>query len=135
MPQTTKAVVRRGSSRYDGPPQKAQFADHRIALSSRSIIASSTTTTPPSFYTPMHTASSWQIPTNRKEVYAWCFHPDTIVMMSDFSQKHISEIKIGDKVLTGSGTTGTISRINIREFNGIMKKISVVGTTDYILST
>ncbi len=29
------------------------------------------TTTPPSFYSPQHTPSAWQIPTTRKEVYAW----------------------------------------------------------------
>jgi len=28
--------------------------------------------TPPSFYSPYHTASSWQIPTNRREVYRLC---------------------------------------------------------------
>jgi very-short-patch-repair endonuclease len=30
------------------------------------------TSTAPGFYSPYHTPSAWQIPTARKEVYAWC---------------------------------------------------------------
>ena len=68
--------------KYSGPPQKSQYANPNVVASRRPVFglevsAQSTsnsyniTTTPPGFYAPQHTASAWQIPTNRKEVYAW----------------------------------------------------------------
>jgi very-short-patch-repair endonuclease len=52
-----------GSSKY----ATNQSGYSRLAQSNGNII-----TTPPGFYSPYHTPSAWQIPTNRREVYAWC---------------------------------------------------------------
>ncbi len=65
-----------------GPPKHQQYADPvvfsgtKLPFGLTSYAQTSTnsqgiTTTPPGFYSPPHTASAWQIPTARKEVYAW----------------------------------------------------------------
>ena len=68
-----------------------------------------TTFTAPGFYSPYHTPSAWQIPTNRHEVYRWCFHPNALVTMGDFTQKRIEDIELGDEVIGGDGERGIVT--------------------------
>ena len=96
--------------------------------------------TSPGFYSPYHTASSWQIPTVRREVYKWCLHPDTFVTMSDFSQCRIDELEIRNSILTSDGTSGKVSVISRRPYSGKMISIKARGfswrlktTPDHIL--
>jgi very-short-patch-repair endonuclease/intein/homing endonuclease len=94
-----------------------------------------TTFTPPGFYSPYHTPSSWQVPTNRHEVYRWCLHPDTLVTMADFTQKPISKIEVGDSVLTSEGTSGLVTVTSARSYEGDLKSIEVVGVPGTIKAT
>jgi len=89
----------------------------------------------PGFYSPYHTPSAWQIPTNRKEVYAWCMHPGTLITMSDFTQKPISEIREGDEVITGSGTVGKVMGTSSKHYQGEMKRITTTNNVSPIMST
>lgn len=103
--------------------------------------------TPPSFYSPYHTASAWQIPTNRREVYRlceywitneprvgigidfYCFTPDMHVQMADGRFKTISSITRGDIVIRGDGTTGVVEETFSRETYEDVLKIKVGGLT------
>lgn len=97
--------------------------------------SSGTTFTPPGFYSPYHTPSSWQVPTNRHEVYRWCLHPETLVTMSDFTQKSISQIEVGDSVLTSEGTPGLVTVTSTKSYEGDLKSIEVVGIPGAIKAT
>ena len=131
-PDTATFPVNPPSFSMDGV---TRYVKSNGLVSTAQATGNSVITTAPSFYSPYHTPSAWQIPNNRKEVYAWCLHPDTLITMFDFTQKPISEIKQGDKVLTGSGTEGTVKYVNKKQFSGYLKKIQTIGSVDYIKAT
>ena len=151
----TNSSVRRRQSASVYAPQKQQFASPTFVHGSRPRFglermaqamgagtgwgggtgAGGITTTAAGFYAPQHTPSAWQIPTNRKEVYAWCLHPDTLITMSDFTQKKLCDVEIGDEVLTGDGTNGKVTVKSSRPFNGKLKRIETTGHINEILST
>lgn len=91
MSAINSSVRRRQNASVVHAPQKQQFAAPAFVHGSRPRFglermaqamgagsgwsggsgAGGITTTPAGFYAPQHTPSAWQIPTNRKEVYAW----------------------------------------------------------------
>jgi len=83
--------------------------------------------TSPSFYSPYHTPSSWQIPTVRREVYKWCLHPDTLITMSDMTQRRMCDVKIGDSVICGDGSVGEVTITSDLHYTGNLRNIEVVG--------
>lgn len=64
--------------------------------------------TSPSFYSPLHTPTNWQIPTRRKDVYTWCVLPNTGITTLSEDKNHVIRQKIVDikpdtMVLTHTG--------------------------------
>ena len=85
--------------------------------------------TSPSFYSPYHTPSSWQIPTVRREVYKWCLGPKTLVTMADLTQSRIDELLPGDSIMTSDGVPGEVTVISRRFYSGKMRSIKVRGSS------
>ena len=54
----------------------------------------------PSFYSPLHTAINWQIPTKRREVYMWMYHFDTHLMLEDFTFTHTENLNYVPESIT-----------------------------------
>lgn len=59
----------------------------------------------PMFFSPIHTAINWQIPSKRLEEYQWCFLPDSPVLMSNGLCKAIQDISVGEEVITHKGNS------------------------------
>lgn len=71
--KTYDRLIHRSSNRFSNLYQNAQFQTnfggaHFDALPGSGGLISS----PPRFYSPLHTPSNWQIPQKRQEVYVWC---------------------------------------------------------------
>lgn len=71
----------------------------------------------PQFFSPVHTPINWQIPSKRLEMYQWCLTPCISITCEDFIQKLVSEVSLGEKVLTHDGTFKEIEKIGIRKVN------------------
>jgi very-short-patch-repair endonuclease len=81
MAENINAAKKYSVDKYNVPEEK-QYASPSVVSwkrpqfglekTSQSVSGTGITSTPPGFYSPSHTPSAWQIPTNRKEVYAWC---------------------------------------------------------------
>ncbi len=59
--------------------------------------------TDPMWFSPLHTPQNWQIASKRREVYQWCHHPDTDILMGNGGLKPIKEVRIGDYVISHLG--------------------------------
>ena len=57
-----------------------------------------------------------------------CFTAQTPVVIEDMSKKPISEIEVGDKVLTHTGSIGEVTELHPRDYSGTMYTINPVGT-------
>ncbi len=125
---TTEAMIKQTDA--SGMPRQSRLVTSQMYSGTSGI-----TYTPPGFYSPPHTPSSWQMPTTRTEIYKWCLHPDVLVTMEDFRQKKISDINIGDKIISGDGTVAEVTITSKRKFSGELKEISLSRTNEKIKAT
>jgi very-short-patch-repair endonuclease/intein/homing endonuclease len=86
----------------------------------------------PQFFSPVHTPINWQIPSKRLEEYQWCLAPWMKVLCEDFTYKPISDLSIGEKVLTHDGTMRSIEKIGIRKINENIYKIKIQSERDLL---
>lgn len=59
--------------------------------------------------------------------YDWCFLPDAPVMMADGSERAISEIEVGDEVITHLGSVRRVTWVGSRPFEGDISRVKVFG--------
>ena len=59
-----------------------------------------------------------------------CFPSGTKILMSDFSEKHIEDIKVGDTVITHTGNTGIVKGLFNKNFNAGIYHLNVTGLCD-----
>ncbi|HUS50911.1 MAG TPA: LAGLIDADG family homing endonuclease, partial [Candidatus Paceibacterota bacterium] len=88
----------------------ASFAGSQIMYSS------------PSFYSPLHTAINWQIPTKRREVYLWKNTENTELMKDDFSFVKFKDFNYIPTEITKDSLTNGIVYENIKSemiFGGV----------------
>ena len=66
--------------------------------------------TPPQFYSPIHTPTNWQIPTKRREVYLWSLPVDFTELTSfDFTHKNVNDLDfVVDNVIEDTLTSGKV---------------------------
>lgn len=64
-----------------------------------------------------------------------CFTPDNLVLMSDGTEKKINEIKIGDMVISGDGSSQKVKNVFRRSVKENILSISVSGNTREITCT
>lgn len=83
--------------------------------------------TQPMWFSPIHTAQSWQIASKRREIYQWCFHPDTQILMADGSTKSINTIQLGDYVISHTGQKRKVVATGKRFVNKNVYTISYSG--------
>jgi len=74
------------------------IASNKVAFSSMQKTAfsgagSNTIYGSPNFYSPIHTAVNWQIPTKRQEVYMWRTTADMELMLEDFTYKSFKDFE------------------------------------------
>lgn len=69
-----------------------------------------------------------------KDYILWCFHPDTLIT-TESGLKKISEIKVGEKVLTHTGIFKSVTKLYERDFNGEACKIKTTAFNDDIIVT
>lgn len=77
----------------------------------------------PQFFSPLHTNFNWQIANKRREVAMWTFHPNTEVLVEDFTYKGPKEIvkNYSDAIydtLTGGIIYENIDASKILDSNG-----------------
>jgi hypothetical protein len=60
--------------------------------------ASGISVTPPSYYNPLYTPTSLQLPRDRKQINVWSFAGETPILMHDGSELPIKTLKVGDLV-------------------------------------
>lgn len=85
--------------------------------------------TQPMFFSPMHTPQNWQIASKRREIYQWCFTPQTLITMSDGSQREIENIYPGDEVLSHLGKPRKVTKVFKRKVNEDISRMSFSGLT------
>jgi very-short-patch-repair endonuclease/intein/homing endonuclease len=88
--------------------------------------------TQPMFFSPMHTPQSWQIASKRKEIYTWCrFYyclvPETLILMSDGTEKQIKDIAKGDQIIAGDGSIREVKSTHARYIDEEILKIRIGG--------
>ena len=129
----------------------ANFGMHQGAPMIRMASNNSVIYGQPMFFSPIHTPINWQIPSKRKETYQWlrywnlsepkvaaalqfyCFTPDTLVQMADGRLCRISDVRAGDRVVRGDGTTGAVARTFSRHGDEDIYRIRIAGLTTFPL--
>ena len=96
--------------------------------------------TQPMFFSPLHTPQNWQIASKRREIYQWCrfyycFTPDSMVLMSDGTEKRIDDISVGDKVVTEKGNIKEVLKIHSRDIDEDILDIKIGGSNRSIKVT
>jgi len=94
-------------------PKFANFASPSTFGAFGSGVSGSTMYTSPTFYSPIHTATNWQIPTKRKEVYQWRCSKNTFLLEEDLSFCRIDSIEFACNEITQDIVTGGIIHENI----------------------
>ena len=61
--------------------------------------------------------------------YDWCFLPDAPVLMADGTERPISEIEVGDRVITHTGRIQPVTWVGSRHYEGDLAYVSVHGDT------
>jgi very-short-patch-repair endonuclease len=107
--------------------------------------AASVVFTQPMFFSPMHTPQNWQIASKRREAYQWCrfyycnepkvaagvdfycFTPDSMVLMSDGTEKPIKDVVEGDMVVSADGTFRKVLKTHKRHVEEELLRIKVGG--------
>ncbi len=104
------------------------------------------TMTQPEFFSPMHTAQNWQIPSRRRELIQWSFidnkeSPCYITKGGEFSLINIKDIveKYEDLdklyIQNGKGEKATIDRVAKRYVNKKANKIRILGIAEDLYVT
>ncbi len=89
----------------------------------------------PEVYSPLFTMANLNLPRDRITVNAWCFLPETMICMSDGTQKPIKDINIGDSVLSSDGTIQKVTYLFKREVDEEIVGTQIKGTQNTIWST
>ena len=90
-------------------PKFANFAAPSTFGAFGTGMSSGITYTSPSFYSPIHTAVNWQIPTKRRECYQWALRSDQSLLSEDFTYKIISNLDfLPESIIKDTLTDGTI---------------------------
>ena len=71
-------------------------------------------------------SETWAGP-GRNWSYDWCFLPDAPVMMADGTEKPISEVQVGDEVITHLGNIREVTWVGSRAFEGDLSRVKVFG--------
>lgn len=72
---------------------------------------------PPQFYHPLFEKINLQLPTKTREINQWsrhfykCMTADSEILMGDGSVKWITDVEIGDEVITHSGLSGIVNEV------------------------
>lgn len=61
--------------------------------------------------------------------YDWCFLPDAPVLMADGTEKPISQIQVGDRVITHTGLVQPVTWVGSRLYEGDLVYLSMHGDT------
>jgi hypothetical protein len=86
--------------------------------------------TQPMFFSPLHTPQNWQIASRRREIMQWarfyyCFTPENLILMSDGTEKKISDINIGDMIVNGEGGNSIVKNVHSRNISENILKIRI----------
>lgn len=92
-------------------------------------IASGISVSPPSYYNPLYTPTSLQLPRDRKQINVWSFAPGTKVLMANGTEKLIQDIEIGDLVLSANNIVRPITHKYINEVSKNMVTIEAGGNS------
>ena len=120
---------------------KSAVANTPLAKFSQTSGGGNVTWTQPSFFSPMHTAQNWQVPSRRRELIQWSFidnkeSPCYITKDGDFSLVNIKDIveKYDDLskiyIQNGKGEKATIDKAVKRYVNKKANKIRVLGVAE-----
>jgi len=77
----------------------------------------------PSFYSPLFTPTSLQLPRDRKSVNSWCTTKNTPILMYDGKNKPIYNIQPGEKVISAQGNICEVLVASNHEVNKEMVTI------------
>lgn len=77
--------------------------------------ASGISVTPPSYYNPLYTPTSLQLPRDRKQINVWSFAPGTKVLMADGTNCAIEDVKIGDLVRSANNVVRPVTHTYMNE--------------------
>jgi hypothetical protein len=82
---------------------------------------------PPSYYNPLYTPTSLQLPRDRKQINVWSFAPGTKIQMADGTEKIIEEVQVGDYVRSANNN---IRPITHKYENNVSKDLVKIQTTE-----
>lgn len=86
---------------------------------------------PGTYYNPLYTPTSLQLPRDRKQINVWSFAPDTMIQMVDGSEKRIQDIEVGEFVRSGNGN---IRPVTHKYVNHVQKDMVTISTSQNSLS-
>jgi len=92
------------NSNARGMLKSANYAGSAVAGSTSNVSYTS-----PSFYSPIHTAVNWQIPTKRREVYMWRNTENNRLMLDDMTFVSFKEYDyVPEKITEDTLTDGVV---------------------------
>jgi len=95
-------------------PVMANFASPSTFGSFGSGAGSGLLYTSPQFYSPIHTATNWQIPTKRREVYQWQITENSGLMLDDLTFILVKDLDFIPKEITKDTLTDGVVFENIK---------------------
>ena len=111
----TDALVKMGDEIDSATMRRVKTAMRKNA--SMTKYAAGISVTPPSFYNPLYTSTSLQLPRDRKQINVWSFAPGTQILMADGNYKSIEDIEIDELVISGNGNMRPITHKYVTQVN------------------
>jgi intein/homing endonuclease len=97
--------------------------------------ASGISVTPPTYYNPLYTPTSLQLPRDRKQINVWCFTPDTPILMHDGTTKRIEDVQLNDKVINQLCDAYPVTYLHKRWVNEKIYNIKSIGVQNSLRLT
>jgi len=136
---TSKQSGGRTSSKYKGA--KKGHIPKGMTKTAGYVSGPSTSRMPSMYYHPLYEETNIQLPREPREINQWarhfykCLTPNSNITMGNATLKLLSEVKIGDEVITHSGRVGKVNEIFDRVIIDDLYHVYIKGHKDSLDAT